>query len=250
MISQRSRELEWIDLGPAYYTASEYRDCLYQLDRIGHFLGGDRATFWAFNRLKSSPSSILDVGCGGGLFTMRLAARYPQAKVVGIDISQEAIAFAQEHLKHFQPSLPHVQFDVPNSPKLDEWNQPFDVVTSTLVCHHLSDEELISFLQQACRIAKQAVILNDLHRQPLATIGFSVLVPLFFRNRLIWHDGLLSIRRAFTQKEWWSYIEAAGIDKRYCHISWHWAFRWIVMIDTAAMHAAKENLIEGLPSNE
>lgn len=230
MVSQRSHQPEWLDLGSAYYTASEYSDCLYQLDRVGRFLGGDRATFKAFERLKSSPSSILDVGCGGGLFTQRLAQRYPQTEVVGIDISQEAIAFAQKHTS----SEPNIQFIVPLSPQLDYPPNRFDVVTSTLVCHHLSDQELIAFLKQACRTAKQAVILNDLHRHPLATAGFATLVPLFFRNRLIWHDGLLSIQRAFKYKEWVNYLNAAGIHQDYYTITWHWAFRWIVTIDTSS----------------
>lgn len=231
MIRQRSYQPEWIDLGPDYYTPSEYRECLYQLDRIGRFLGGDRATFWALNRLKTVPSSILDVGCGGGLFTLRLAKHYPRTQVVGIDISQEAITFAQEHAQKMQPSLPNVQFFVPDSPQLQEFPGQFDVVMATLVCHHLSDQDLISFLKQANQKAQQAVIINDLHRHPLATGGFAALQPLLFPNRLIRHDGLLSIRRAFTRQEWWSYLEAAGIDKQNCTVTWHWAFRWIVKIE-------------------
>lgn len=230
MLSQRSHQPEWIDLGSAYYTSEEYKDCLDKLDRIGRFLGGDRATFWAFDQLKNPPTSILDVGCGGGLFTLRLAARYPEAQVIGIDISHEAIAFAQDHLKQHQPSLTNVQFFVPESPQLNE-NVQFDVVTSTLVCHHLNDQELVSFLKQACRVAKHAVIFNDLHRHFLATTGFAALVPLLFRNRLIWHDGLLSIRRSFTRQEWWNFIKAASIDEKDCTVTWHWAFRWIVMIE-------------------
>ena len=176
MLSKRSHQPEWMDLGVSYYTPEEYRDCLYQLDRIGRFLGGDRATFWALKQLSAIPNSILDVGCGGGLFALRLATHYPNTQIVGIDVSQEAIAFAQEHLNRSQP-LPHVQFYVPNSPKLEENSQQFDVVMATLVCHHLSDQELIDFIQQSCRIAKQAVILNDLHRHPLAKVGFAALVP-------------------------------------------------------------------------
>lgn len=233
MLSQRSHQPELLDLGPSHYTTTEYRNCLYQLDRIGRSLGGDRATFNAFDQLTSSPTSILDVGCGGGLFTMRLAARYPQAKVLGIDIAPDAIQFAQEHLE--KNKIPHVEFKIPSQPQLDYFPNQFDVVTSTLVCHHLSDEDLIQFLKQTCQIAKHAVILNDLHRHPLASLGFACLVPLFFRNRLIWHDGLLSIRRAFTREDWWAYLKAADIDPQFCTVSWHWAFRWIIKIDTLGL---------------
>lgn len=221
----RSQEAELIDLGPSHYSSDEYQDCLFQLDRIAKTLGGDRATFWAFDRLEYAPASILDVGCGGGLFTLRLASRFPQAKVVGIDISKGAIAIANENLlKNGSPS--NVKFVV------QEMSEPYDVVTATLMTHHLTDSELISFITQACRLAKRTVILNDLHRHWLATAGFATLAPILFNNRLIIHDGLISIRRAFTRKDWKSYLTAAGIDPKAYKITWHWPFRWIVTIDT------------------
>ncbi len=36
-----------------------------------------------------------------------------------------------------------------------------DIVTSTLVCHHMNDDELVEFLDQAQRVAKHEVIIND-----------------------------------------------------------------------------------------
>jgi 2-polyprenyl-3-methyl-5-hydroxy-6-metoxy-1,4-benzoquinol methylase len=232
MLTKRSHELEWMDLGADYYTSEEYTDCLHQLDRIGRFLGGDRATYRALKKLSASPASILDVGCGGGLFTMRLAKLYPEAQVKGIDLSSEAIAFALDYLKANKFSNKNLSYSIVKTPHLDE-SKTYDVVMSTLVCHHLTDSALIAFLKQACKIAKQAVILNDLHRHPLASIGFAILAPIFFRNKMIQHDGLLSIKRSFTKREWISLLKAAEIDEKKYSLSWHWPFRWIVRIDTA-----------------
>lgn len=228
MLSKRSHDLEFIDLGSAYYTAVEYKDCLYQLDRIGRYLGGNRATFKAFRKLKFIPESILDVGCGSGQFTISLAEHYPQAKIEGIDTSKEAIEIAQENLKNAHNTTSQVNFSLST---LQAISLQYDVVTATLLTHHLSDLELISFLREACQTAKRAVILNDLHRHFLASFSFGLIAPILFPNRLIKHDGALSIRRAFTRQDWWNYLEAAGIDKKRCSITWHWAFRWIVMID-------------------
>jgi 2-polyprenyl-3-methyl-5-hydroxy-6-metoxy-1,4-benzoquinol methylase len=223
----RSYQPEWIDLGPAYYSLDEYQDCLYQLDRIGRLLGGDRATWSAFKRLPFSPQSIIDVGCGGGFFTLKLGKRYPQAQIIGTDLSTEAIAFAKNH-----PRLPNVKFIIPSCPELDFPPKSVDIVTSTLVCHHLTDEQLIDFLKRACRVAKKAVIFNDLHRHFLATASFGMITPFVFRNRLIFHDGLLSIQRAFTKKDWMTLLQAAEIPSSCYSVTWHWAFRWIVSIDT------------------
>lgn len=230
-MDERSEEKEWMDSGLQFCTLETYHDCLHQLDRIGRYLGGDRATFKALERLPQKPRTILDVGCGGGLFTLRLAKRYPDARVVGIDLSEEAIAFANKQSQE-HPEIKNIQFQVSTSPHLDYPPGSFDVITSTLVCHHLNDEEIVRFLKDAHSIASQAVILNDLHRHVAARASFALITPLLFANRMIFHDGLISIKRAFKRKDWMDYLEKANLPKKACSISWQWAFRWIVCIQT------------------
>ncbi|HRD56139.1 MAG TPA: methyltransferase domain-containing protein [Parachlamydiaceae bacterium] len=226
---KRSYELELIDLGSSHYTQEEYEDCLHQLSRIGHFLGGNRATFKALDRhLKIE--SILDLGCGGGQFALELGKRYPKIKVVGVDIASDAIEYANKQLK--KTALKNVSFNQMSSSSSCLSNA-FDVVTTTLVCHHLNDEELIDFLKNAYQTAKKAVIINDLHRHWLAFSSFALISKIFFRNRLIHHDGLLSIKRAFTKQDWIHYLKAACIPLEHCRISWYFAFRWVVHIDAS-----------------
>ena len=218
---KRSTELELIDLGPSYYSKEEYDDCLNKLDQVGEYLGGDNATFKALEALPFSPQSILDVGCGGGGFTQKLGDRFKNGEVKGIEISSQAIEHAKKHnhCKNVTYELVDLK-DVP--PK------SFDVVISTLVCHHLSDDELISFIHECLRIAKRKVIINDLHRHPLAWLGYSLAAPILFRNRLITSDGLLSIKRAFKAQDWKHYLSKLKIDG---NLSWHWPFRWILTIE-------------------
>ena|ERR1700722_19706173 len=226
--SKRSDEQELLDLGPASYTQEEYEECLNQLGRIGRFLGGDRATLPLFYKLPK-PRTILDVGCGGGQFAIQLAEQFPQAQVMGIDISSQAIEFAKKRLK--ETFVKNVKFDLSSSSQLPFLPNSFDVVTSTLVCHHLKDDQLIDFLKHSYQIAKRSVIINDLHRHWLAYSGFALIARIFFRNRLICHDGLLSIKRAFKREEWMEYLRAAEIPLERCSITWHWAFRWVLYID-------------------
>lgn len=220
---KRSQKLEWMDLGGSYYTPQQYRDCLYKLDRIGRWLGGDRASFSAISKLSRPPQSITDIGCGGGLFTIRLGQTFPQADVAGIDLSSEAIAFAKEQLCPANVSFAQQQNKEIN-------NLSSDLLITTLVCHHMTDAELVTFLQQSYRAAKQSVIINDLHRHPLASCCFALVAPILFPNRMILHDGLLSIRRAFTRNDWAQYLAKADIPLEQCSIQWYWPFRWVVMI--------------------
>lgn len=227
-MTERSQTLEWIDIEPPCYTPEEYNDCLKQLERIGRFLGGDKATFRAFDRLDRPPGSILDVGCGGGQFALKLAKRYPKCSVKGIDLSPRAIEYARRQLAR-EPGL-DVEFSLSPTPELRQRPKSFDVVTSTLVCHHLSDEAIVDFIRRSVQVATQAVIINDLHRHFLASSGFLALAHLFFRNRLIFHDGPISIERAFKRKDWQAYLQAADIPEDSWSLSWHPFFRWILVI--------------------
>lgn len=229
-IKERSYEPELLDLGPSYYTTEEYENCLHQLDKIGRYLGGNKATLKHLHKL-SSPNSILDVGCGGGSFTIELAKQFPKAQIVGIDISNEAITFARKRLQ--QANVENVLFEVLSSHQLSYLPNSFDIVTCTLMCHHLKDDQLIEFLKKSYQIATKAMVINDLHRHWLAYLSFALIAKPVFSNRLIFHDGLLSIKRAFKKQEWIGYLKAAKIPLEHCSITWHWAFRWVLRVDTS-----------------
>ena len=49
----------------------------------------------ALDRLQASPARILDIGTGTGAAALQLADRYPDAEVVGIDVSAEMVAQAE-----------------------------------------------------------------------------------------------------------------------------------------------------------
>ncbi|MFT3741580.1 MAG: methyltransferase domain-containing protein [Gammaproteobacteria bacterium] len=226
-LTNRSTELELIDLGPEFYTPAEYQDCLKKLFTVNQWLGIFRDTK---SRLKQlAPHSLLEVGCGGGLFLLNLAKYFPHLQLTGIDINPAAIAFAQSHLATWRrPTNPSVNFQLLSQPQLDYLPNSFDIVFTTLMCHHLTNEELIRFLQQACKTAKRAVILHDLHRHPWAIRLYRCLSPLL-RNRLISHDGAISIRRSFTHSDWAQLLSAAGIT-RYT-IRSRFPFRFEVVIN-------------------
>ncbi len=220
-LTKRSKKLELIDLGPSHYSPGEYLDCLDKLDKVGEYLGGDRASFKAIKEFFPPPKSILDVGCGGGGFTQKLGMLYKDATITGIEISREAINHAQAHNK-----CPNVLFKLCNLTDIP--TKSYDIVICTLVCHHFSDEDLVIFLRECLRVAKRKVILNDLHRHPLAWLGFSLIAPILFRNRLITLDGCLSVKRAFKSNDWNYYLKQLKISGR---LSWHWPFRWIVTME-------------------
>lgn len=222
----RSLQPEIMDMGPEFYTQKEYYDCLYQLGRIGKYFGTDNVMVKLFSKLPFKPESILDVGCGGGSFAIQLAQNFKDTYVLGTDISADAIIYAQNQNKN----LNNLKFELRNLPELNEPEKSFDIITSTLVFHHLTDEEIVNFLKKSSLIAKKAIIINDLHRHWISYIGCSIIMPLFFPNRLVKYDSLLSIKKSFTYNELEYYLNKAGFSKQDYTITWHWPFRWVIRI--------------------
>ena len=224
---KRSHKLERIDIGR--YTKKQYQNCLKHLGRIGKYLFGDQATFKELD--KQGPfSSILDIGSGGGQLTIRMAKRYPNAKVLGVDVALDAIEYANQLKKPNNVSFRHMP-----SKDLPFQENQFDIVTTCLVLHHMKDEEILAFLQKVKKIAKKAVIINDLSRSWVSFGLFALISPIFFPSRLIFQDGLLSIRKGFTRKELSLFAKKAGIDENKVQIKSRRGFRWTLTIPTTNM---------------
>ena len=85
----------------------------------------------------SGPLRILDLGCGTGEITRRLADLYPQAHVVGVDILESNLELARraERGGRQDSSLAdRVRYEVGDAFALNYADQDFDLV----VCRHMS----------------------------------------------------------------------------------------------------------------
>ena len=223
-MKKRSTEKELMDLGPEFYTHQEYRDCLKKLGVIGKWLGGNRATLWALRSLDNIFRSIIDVGCGNGALAHMFAQKFSNVRVVGVDIDQDAIKAAQE-----KPGTSNLTFQHQKNTSLLSLGQIYDVVHICLVCHHMTDDELVQFLVECKTVARKAIVINDLQRSLISYMLFWVVSPLFF-NRMTRYDGLLSIKRGFRKAELKNYLKQAGFAEHQYTITWHWAFRWVVVV--------------------
>ena len=76
----------------------------------------------------------------------------------------------------------------------------FDLVSSVLFVHHLGPDELVCFVNESLRVCRQAVLINDLIRDPLHLALVYSGFPLY-RSRLTRNDAPASVRQAYTQDE-------------------------------------------------
>lgn len=144
-------------------------------------------------------ASLLDVGCGGGDLARQLAAWSAAdgapLRVTAIDPDPRALAFAREHAGGAPVELRCAGIE-----ELVAEGRHFDIVVSNHVLHHLDEDELPAFLATSARLARRAVVHNDLCRHDLALLAFAPLRLAFPRSFIV-PDGLRSIRRAYRPAE-------------------------------------------------
>lgn len=75
-----------------------------------------------------------------------------------------------------------------------------DIVSCCLFLHHLEPPEVMRFLAEGQRVARVAVLINDLERTALH-YRLAQLNRIIDRSRISRHDGPVSVRRAYTHRE-------------------------------------------------
>lgn len=89
---------------------------------------------------------LLDAGCGTGRLTAELLQALPHGQVVGVDLSQNMLASAREHLSEFGSRVSLVACDLLHVP----FEKCFDGIVSTAAFHWVLDhDQLFASLRQA-----------------------------------------------------------------------------------------------------
>ena len=85
--------------------------------------------------------AILDVGTGSGVIALSLASKFPEARVVGVDVSGEALALARENATRLGLSE-RVEFR--KSDLLENLPERFDVIVANLPYIAMQDRQSLS----------------------------------------------------------------------------------------------------------
>ena len=201
----------------------DFRGCLRSLEQINRWLLGYRPTLAWLKRLphgSPAPLHIVDVGCGGGDLLRQIAdwarKRGLAVALTGIDMNTYAARAAAE----FTPLDLEITWVTGNAVEYRP-EKPFDVVVSSLMAHHLEDEEIVVLLQWMEAHARAGWFLNDLERSRRSCQMFGRVERLAGWHRFVRHDAEVSFRRAFRKEDWVRLLAAAGISRETVTVE-HW----------------------------
>lgn len=233
MFSERSSGIELMD--DLSCSGEVVAQTLRELEFINRTLGGNHVTVQGVVELtknnSAKPISIIDVGCGGGdmlmLLKKKLDNRNVLSTLMGIDANPNIVEYATTSYG----SSPSISFATMNIFSNEFKQLKFDLAVATLFFHHFTHSQLVDILKQLRQQATLGIVINDLHRHPLAYYSIKLLTKIFSKSSMVQYDAPLSVLRGFSKAELQSILEEAGI-KNY-KIKWKWAFRWQVIVDNS-----------------
>lgn len=210
-LAERSLEEEQMDAEDL--SAAEYSAIIRDLAKANRWTLAARPTLSFIDRAtKGCPFRLLDVGFGHGDMLRRIARwagkRGQSCELVGVDLNPRSEPAARAATPAHLP-IRYVTGDY-----LQLGHEPWDLIVSSLVAHHMTHEQLVTFLRFMDRQSEIGWLVNDLHRHRLPHLGFPVLASLMRWHKVVRADGTLSIARAYRPQEWPPILKEAGVNAR------------------------------------
>jgi len=116
---------------------------IYDEVHIGHTDGGRAAKDLVAAHLPEGARDVLDLGCGTGLELPALFARFPGARVLGIDLAEDMLALLRERCAGSAArTLCMSYFDYAYPP------QAYDAVISVMSLHHFTPAQKLGLYKQ------------------------------------------------------------------------------------------------------
>jgi ubiquinone/menaquinone biosynthesis C-methylase UbiE len=138
------------DSGKAYVPAAGRDWRLPFYDLLAKLLGADQARRTLVDQLALRENGrVLDIGSGTGSLAIEIKRAFPRAEVVGLDPDPKALAIARRKATRASMSI---QFDRGFADALPYPDASFDVVTSSLMFHHLPPSDKEQALREVRRV--------------------------------------------------------------------------------------------------
>jgi len=180
----------------------------------------------------SGPHRVLDLGSGSADYPAHLVqwsdAQDLDIRVDALEANPVTARHARSYLNRTLPPRLRSRVRVICADVFDYApdDTAYDIAHAGLFLHHFPDDDIVRLLGRMRTLCPHGLVINDLHRHPLAYASIWFLARLLPTSPMYQHDAPLSVRRAFTQDELMRVVHKAGYAS--ARIRWHWAFRWVV----------------------
>ena len=163
-----------------------------------------------------NPKKILDLGCGTGSTTIMLKQAFPNAEVIGLDLSPQMLVMSEYKAQQLGLEIEWIH-GIAETTKFADGE--FDVVTASLLFHETPPNISQAILQEAYRLLKPGgqVIILDGHQKTLRNTTW--LTDIFEEPYIKEYAaasvdawlGQAGFDRVLTEDVWWTNQLSTGV---------------------------------------
>lgn len=198
-------------------SSEEVASSLADLRRINRWFGSIRTVVDLIQKVAARTGrkelSFLDVAGASG--DIAAAAR----KILQRQGISLAVTILDRSPSHLNGNFQAVVGDALALPFRDK---SFDLVACSTFVHHLEPSEIVQFANEALRVARVAMLINDLRRHWMHLALIYAGLPLF-RSRITRHDARVSVWRSYTPEELFELLSKTTASR--VEMSNHYLFR-------------------------
>lgn len=177
-------------------------------DKLNHILSLNIDKLWridAINRLaKTHPKVVLDEACGTGDFSILIAKKCLDAKVIGIDISEGMMEIGRQKVSA-EGLADRIEMHVDDATQLQMEDNCLDAITVAFGVRNY--EHLQKGLEEMCRVIRPGghtfILELSVPKNPILLWGYK----LYFLHILPWIGGMVS-----GNKEAYKYLPASVLN--------------------------------------
>ena len=152
---------------------------------------------------------VLDLATGSGDIP-RLVVDY--ARKIGAAVTVDAVdqqSSTLEIARSLSADYPEIDFKQGDVLSFGADGR-YDLVLCSLALHHFDEAAAVRLLERCRRLSRKCVLVSDLRRGFLASVGVYLLTAFIYREPMTRIDARLSAARAFSFREFGSLAERAG----------------------------------------
>jgi 2-polyprenyl-3-methyl-5-hydroxy-6-metoxy-1,4-benzoquinol methylase len=190
--------------------SAELASDLRNLRQLNRYFGSHSLVAHFLRRwiLPGAKLRILDLATGSGDIP-RLVVDH--ARKVGASVTVDAIdqqSSTLEIARELSAGYPEINFFEGDVLSFAEGG--YELVLCSLALHHFGETDAVRLLARCRELSSKFVLVADLQRGLLATVGVYLLTALIFRDPMTRTDGRLSAARSFSFPELRALAERAG----------------------------------------
>ena len=182
------------------------------LVRINRNFGGHRLIRWFLRRWfqRGAAYRVLDLCTASGdiprLMVDHARTHDVRLRIDAVDYQPSTLEIA----RRLSVDYPEIAFHEGDARAVAGEPGAYDFVFCSLALHHFSEDDASAVLRRCRALARIGVMVMDLERGPLATLGVWLMTAVLYREPMTRADARVSVRRAFSFAEFGALAQRAG----------------------------------------